>query len=1377
MATLATMTTKLGIDASGFNKGLAQAEKSAQSSGSKIGGFFSNAFSVATGNLLDRAAGSIISGFGNAASAGFEFNNSMEQARAKINAFTKDGAKTEALLDQVAARAAQTPFAFDEMANAAAALQPVMRASGASFEELIGKAEVLAASNPAEGLTGATFALKEAAGGDFQSAIERFNLSRSYIQQLKDEGVPNLEIVGKAMEQLGLDQSLVANLAQTASGRMSTFKDTLTTLAGVATEELFTGFSSGLGDLQGVLDANNEQLTLWAETIGRAAGGALEWLISTALPAMFTGFQNVTAAVGPFIAAFQTGGLAGLLEQLRGISPILDPLITTFQLAGQAAQGFWTGLMGTADPAAQLSPVQAAFLELGTTMRDTIVPAMDRFTAWFNENKGTILEIATLIGGAVTGFLALNAAVQGTLGIGLGAVAMFARMGGAIQAAGGVISFIVGILGGPLTLAIGLVVAAGALLYMAWTNNWGGIQEKVAAAWAYIEPVLTQFGEFFSGTLLPAIQSFGEWFSTTFTPMFKPLGDFFTNVLLPSLAKLGSAFTAVLPAFEGVGAVMKQTFVVLMPFIEGAIKGLITVFMAVASIIGGVLMGALNILANMFGGILYAAVNIAVGVFKVIQGTIQVFVAIITGMVQIVSRLLHGDFAGAWQAAQTMVQNVGTGIRTIISGMVQAVTGLISGFIQTVQGFFRGLAQNIGATVVGMVSRVVSIFGTMPVRVIAFVVRLVTGAVSKFEGMATSFFNTAIKIGTNIINGIMQGIGDLAGKLASKVSGALTGAVAAGKRAMGIASPSKVAAEELGEPISEGVAEGIEKKSAVVKKTLAEQLTDAIKGAADAITSGIKALNLLKEYDEGSLFEDAIWGFAHDVQRVMEAMGDMASKWSTKALEHAQVFGESVGKVMSFIDDGVKGLTMLAEYDEGNLFEDAIWGFAKDVARVVEAIVDVAAAFKTEGLVAGAEFAENAGKMVALIGGSFEILQKLGGKVKAVSGLAIQNVVAGIVIIVNQLEDATENLRIDGVTRAAELAEQMGKMVGLVGGAVDVFAKVSDIKKQLNATQVTTLVDGIMVIVAQVMAATATINSEALDAAAAMADGLGRVIGVVGGAIDTFVKLGDVKMTEIPKQALTFLMNGIEQAVQLMAEISRGISEEMLTRAVEFSEGAGKVLEPITKAIDAFIKLKDFEGIPPKAMEALAAGIHEAVYYMGIIAAGLETKAVEAAVEVSGDLGAIFDAYKKGLDFILALKDYEGLAPDVIERFAADFYAFVNHTLGMVTFAEQAAAAGRLWADAVESYVADIQRGQAAIALLGGAGGVTGGVPGLPEAGGGSIDYTITGPGSSALGGGNMTATGAATVNVSIGRVDNDYLVDKTVDATVSALSRRQRGA
>lgn len=242
--------------------------------------------------------------------SGLSMNNAMEQATARINAFTKDGAKTADILEMVQTRAAKTPFAFQEMAAAAAGLIPAANQAGQSLESLIQDAEILAASNPAEGLEGAAFALREAVSGDFTSIIERFNLPRQMINDLKAQGVPALEVVRKAMQAMGYDTDLVTSLAETAEGRWSTFKDTLQNIAATLTQPIFDKMSSGLGLVNSLLERNMPMLENMAVLVGER--------IATSLDNFSLAAQNMYAQVQPvidqIITAFQNGGWTGVIQ-------------------------------------------------------------------------------------------------------------------------------------------------------------------------------------------------------------------------------------------------------------------------------------------------------------------------------------------------------------------------------------------------------------------------------------------------------------------------------------------------------------------------------------------------------------------------------------------------------------------------------------------------------------------------------------------------------------------------------------------------------------------------------------------------------------------------------------------------------------------------------------------------------------------------------------------------------------------------------------------------------------------------------------------------------------------------------------------------------
>lgn len=278
-----------------------------------------------------------VSGLGNA--LGFGLQNELEQVRASMNAFFKDSGKTEEALKMVRQEANATPFAFREMAVAMSSLLPAAKQSNTEIMNLVKTAEILAASNPFEGLEGASFSLREAMSGDFTSIIERFNLSRTTINKLKEEGVPNLEIVQKAMQEMGFDADLVAAKAQTLSGRWSTFNDTIDTLRLKLSEKLFEGANRGLDIMAEALNKNMPALERMATVIGEGIGTAISFAIDQIV--RFAG--AVQEHWGTISAIFATGW--DIISAVAG--PVFETLIAIIQTAASNIMSAWGPVSST----------------------------------------------------------------------------------------------------------------------------------------------------------------------------------------------------------------------------------------------------------------------------------------------------------------------------------------------------------------------------------------------------------------------------------------------------------------------------------------------------------------------------------------------------------------------------------------------------------------------------------------------------------------------------------------------------------------------------------------------------------------------------------------------------------------------------------------------------------------------------------------------------------------------------------------------------------------------------------------------------------------------------------------------------------------------
>lgn len=415
MSNAAKLQVVVEADIGPLEKGMRDANQSVTGFGSKMGGLGGVVSGAFKG--VGSAIGGVVEGFGKlglaAAGVGAAIDgvkgignlfgigalNELEQTRASFMAFTKDAGKTEELLAGVRKEAALTPFAFGEMAKATASLLPVAKSSGVGIDDLRKQAEILAASNPMEGLEGASFSLREAMTGDFTSIIERFNLSRSSINKWKEEGVPNIEIVRRAMNEMGFDSDLIAAKAETLDGRWSTFQDTLTTLQTKMGEPIFNAMKEGLVGLQGALDDNMPLLEGLADTVATtltsAIGGA-----KTTFQEWWPTIQQVGAALGSLFDIFKGG------DDFEGAGSLLDNFFPP-ELSDQimaAVSDIGAGfrfLVSDVLPAAWegFKQLSAIVLPIVAEVATAVLEKFTQITGWFRENMPLIQQtVQTVLG-------------------------------------------------------------------------------------------------------------------------------------------------------------------------------------------------------------------------------------------------------------------------------------------------------------------------------------------------------------------------------------------------------------------------------------------------------------------------------------------------------------------------------------------------------------------------------------------------------------------------------------------------------------------------------------------------------------------------------------------------------------------------------------------------------------------------------------------------------------------------------------------------------------------------------------------------------------------------------------------------------------------
>lgn len=146
-----------------------------------------------------------------------------------------------------------------------------------------------------------------------------------------------------------------------------------------------------------------------------------------------------------------------------------------------------------------------------------IIQGFQNLVQWFINNKPIVVGILAALGVAVMAWAVTTAIAAVT------AMAPFLPVI-AIMAAVGAIAYVV---------------------YRAWTENWGGIRERVAAVWAALQPIFTSIRQWLSIAIPAALAIVKVWWDG-FTATLRTVWSFISTNVLPLLGAVANVIGAVL---------------------------------------------------------------------------------------------------------------------------------------------------------------------------------------------------------------------------------------------------------------------------------------------------------------------------------------------------------------------------------------------------------------------------------------------------------------------------------------------------------------------------------------------------------------------------------------------------------------------------------------------------------------------------------------------------------------------------------------------------------------------------------------------------------------------------------------------------------------
>ena len=642
-----TLSAKITGDATGFDRAIKDAEKSAGNFQKTIGDMGKKLSSA--GKSLQSAGKKITmatTAFAGIAAIGVKYNATMETYATSFEVMTGSAEKAAEVVDELKDIAASTPFEMPELAETTQLLMNY----GFTADDALDKMQMLGdiSQGSAEKMNRIATAY-----GQMSSAGK---VSLEDVKQMIEAGFNPLqeisESTGESMESLydRISAGTISVDEITASMQRSTSEGGRYFQSMEKQSQTFSGQMSTLKDnVQGLL--------------GNVTSGIFEKLAQDVLPKI----NEVLTTVN---TAFEEGGFQGVLDAIGEMSPALDGVITKIQSFSTFLQNLGISPAAFAGIVAAIGP---AITVVGTLVRG--IGGISKAISGISKAISGISTAVSGLGGIKGIFTALTGPVGLTVIAIMGLVAAFSYLmatnDGFRESVMTTISTIMSSLQPILQTLMGLLMEIGGIIF-----------ETIGSVLQQLAPVLAQIITFI-GELVAMLAPLINQLISSLAPVITQIVQVVSNIIQSLMPPLISIIQAIMSAVQA-----------LMPPIQKIITVVVNVISKVMEVISPII--------SFIGEVIGKIVEIISPIIEVVVGIVSKIVEFISPLIDVFATIFGAifDVVGAvFGAIWDVISGVFSGIESAWNGL----TGFVGGIVDGIGSAFNALVDGVKSVINGVI--------------------------------------------------------------------------------------------------------------------------------------------------------------------------------------------------------------------------------------------------------------------------------------------------------------------------------------------------------------------------------------------------------------------------------------------------------------------------------------------------------------------------------------------------------------------------------------------------------------------------------------------------------------------------------------------------